>query len=93
MATLDYRKSQPGDHAPAECAAARGRADELYAGLSAAYGRSVAEWSAMRDEYDRQTGGYHAGWGICAGRVAPHNLSPFVRRALAAELPAKEVYR
>lgn len=89
---LDYGKSQYGDHAPAECAEARGRADELYAALSAAYGRSVAEWSAMRDEYDRQTGGYHAGWGICAGRVAAP-VSPFVRRALAGELPAKEYAR
>lgn len=40
---LDYYRSQPGDHPPAVCAAAR------EAGL---------------DE------GWHAGWGICAGRVA-----------------------
>ena len=90
---LDYRKSQPGDHAPAECAKARGRADELYAGLTAAYRRSVAEWSAMRDEYDHQTGGYHAGWGICSGRVAAPAQSPFTRRALAGELPAKATAR
>ena len=98
MATLDYRKSQPGDHAPAECAAARRRADELNAGLTAAWNRSRQEWSDMRDEYDRYTGGYHAGWGICAGTVVPTGspnsyVSPFVRRALAGELPAKELAR
>lgn len=61
---LDYRKSVAGDHAPAECAAARSR---------------------------NQDAGWHSGWGICAGRVAV--VSPFVRRALAHELPGKVVSR
>ena len=73
---LDYRKSQPGDHAPAECRLARAVYDRLpnYA----------------------DAGGYHAGWGICAGTVAPTGSggpSPFVRRALANELPAKDLGR
>ena len=67
---LDYRTSQPGDHAPAQCAAARSAYDA----------RSTTD-----------AGGYHAGWGICAGRVAA--VSPFVRRALARALPAKEYAR
>ena len=67
---LVYGKSQPGDHAPAECAAARSAYDA----------RSTTD-----------AGGYHAGWGICAGRVAA--VSPFVRRALARELPGKAVAR
>lgn len=66
---LDYRTSQPGDHAPAECAAARSAYDA----------RSTTD-----------AGGYHAGWGICAGRVA---VSPYTRRAIARELPAKELAR
>ena len=110
MATLDYRKSQPGDHSPADCAEARRIADSLYAGLTAAWKRSHQEWSDMRDEYDRYAGGYHAGWGICrTGESVPRevhdrelnehresylsHLSPFVRRALAGELPAKETFR
>ena len=65
------------------------------------------ECATARAAYDRRetddAGGYHAGWGICAGTVAPTGapngcvrpavLSPFVRNALAGRLPAKEYAR
>ena len=35
----------------------------------------------------------HPSMGLPFHRVDPQNLSPFVRRALARELPAKEVAR
>ena len=44
---LDYHTSQPGDHSPVQCAAARERGDDA---------------------------GYHAGWGICSGKVARPRL-------------------
>lgn len=75
---VDYSTGQPGDHAPADCAELRRIADARYADRLSA---------------DESAGGYHAGWGICAGRVAPYNVSPFVRRAQAGELPAKEYAR
>lgn len=91
---LDYRKSQPGDHDAAECAAAR-------AAHEARDPRAVTS--------DDDARGYHAGWGICAGTVIMRAYdaereeveafidrpatSPFVQRALAGLLPVKEYAR
>ena len=72
--SIDYSTAQPGDHTPAQCAELRRIADARY---------------QDRLAWDESAGGYHAGWGICAGKVA---ISPFTRRALAGELPAKASY-
>jgi hypothetical protein len=52
---VDYSTGQPGDHAPADCAELRRIADARYTDRLSA---------------DESAGGYHAGWGICAGTVA-----------------------
>jgi hypothetical protein len=67
---VDYSTGQPGDHAPTDCAELRRIADARYADRLSA---------------DESAGGYHAGWGICAGTVAPS----FVRVGLPFATPAQ----
>ena len=97
---LDYRTSQYGDHAPGECAALRAAGDGLHAQLTATR-MDDPMYAVIREAQEQTNGGWHAGWGICAGRCAVpshetlpasarcHRVSPFTRRALAADLPSK----
>ena len=84
-----YASSQYGDHSPGECEAMR-----------QTYSIEGARRKPDPDIMAFAIGGYHAGWGICAGKVgAPTTfrarvdrpVSPFTRRALAGQLPAKAV--
>lgn len=81
---VDYATGQPGDHAPADCAELRTIADRRY-----------------RDRLpsDESVGGYHAGWGICAGDNAGWGYAYTwrdVRRASLSpwlDMPAKDLGR
>lgn len=74
--TISFSTSEYGDHPAGACEAMRVTYD-----LEASQPRPNADVMAFA------IGGYHAGWGICAGRVAAP--STFRARAAARALPAK----